>query len=405
MPIFRYKARDKAGVLVSGEIEADSSEGLKESLFREGMIPLAVRRKGVDISADAIRMYLYRTKDEDLMIFVRQFYTLFKAGVSMDTIFSTMSKQVSSTILRNAIIRIRSDIASGATLAQAFGRHPHIFNELFVAMLAAGEEAGILEDVLKQLSELIQKEFEIRKSVKGATLYPKIIMTVLIGALVFLMTFVVPKFTEFYGRYNAELPLPTMLLISFSHIFRTYWYIILAVVIILALAFRRYISTQRGRFKYDRMRFDIPVFGPLNHKVANARFGHIMSSLYRSGLAMPRCLSVVANVIGNEAFARQVREIRDDIQKGATLSESMSRQSYFPPVVVETTAVGERAGALDDMLATVADHFDLEVAHTIKNLTTLLEPLLLIGIFSMVAFVALAIFLPIWNLSRVVGGV
>lgn len=208
MPIFRYKARDKSGVLVSGEIEASSSEGLKESLFREGMIPLVVRRKGAGISADAIRMYLYRTKDEDLMIFVRQFYTLFKAGVSMDTIFGTMSKQVSSSILRNAIIRIRSDIASGATLAQAFGRHPHIFDELFVAMLAAGEEAGILEDVLKQLSELLQKEFEIRKSVKGATLYPKIILTVLIGAIVFLMSFVVPKFTEFYGRYNAELPLP-----------------------------------------------------------------------------------------------------------------------------------------------------------------------------------------------------
>lgn len=404
MPTYRYKARDKSGELITGEIEAISAEELKESLYREGMIPISVMTAGSSFSLDAITSKFHRVKDEDMMIFVRQFYTLFKAGVSMDTILATLSKQITSAPLLNAVVRARSDIAAGATLAQAFGRHPTVFNELFVSMLSAGEEAGILEKVLKQLSELIQKEYEIRKNVKSATLYPKIIITVLIGAVTFLMMFVIPKFTVFYAKYGAELPLPTKIMIGASDFFRGYWYIALGIVVALYVLYRKYNATPSGRMKLDRLRFQIPVFGSLNLKVANARFGHIMSALYSSGLAMPRSLEVVANIIGNEAYAREVRQIRDDIHRGATLSEAMQRRTYFPPVVVETTAVGERAGALDEMLATVADHFDLEVSHMIKNLTTLLEPLLLVGIFGMVALLALAIFLPIWNLSRVVGG-
>jgi len=404
MPTYRYKARDKSGELVTGEIEAISAEELKESLYREGLIPLSVITAGSSFSLDAITAKFHRVKDEDMMIFVRQFYTLFKAGVSMDTILATLSKQITSAPLLNAVIRARSDIAAGATLAQAFGRHPTVFNELFVSMLGAGEEAGILEKVLQQLSDLIQKEFEIRKNVKSATLYPKIIITVLVGAVTFLMMFVIPKFTVFYGKYGAELPLPTKLMIGASDFFRGYWYIAFGIVVAIYFLYRRYRATPSGRLKIDRLRFQLPVFGSLNLKVANARFGHIMSALYSSGLAMPRSLEVVANTIGNEAYAREVRQIRDDIHRGATLSEAMQRRTYFPPVVVETTAVGERAGALDEMLSTVADHFDLEVSHMIKNLTTLLEPLLLVGIFGMVALLALAIFLPIWNLSRVVGG-
>lgn len=404
MPTYRYKARDKNGDLVTGEIEAISAEELKESLFREGMIPLSVISPGSLPSFDAIIAKFNRVKDEDMMIFVRQFYTLFKAGVSMDTILATLSKQVASGPLHNAVVRARSDIAAGATLAQAFGRHPTVFNELFVSMLGAGEEAGILEKVLSQLSELIQKEFEIRKNVKSATLYPKIIITVLVGAVSFLMMFVIPKFTVFYGKYGAELPLPTQLMIAISSFFRDYWYIAFGIVAFVYFLYHRYRATPTGRLKIDKLRFQLPVFGSLNLKVANARFGHIMSALYSSGLAMPRSLEVVANTIGNEAYAREVRQIRDDIQRGATLSEAMQQRSYFPPVVVETTAVGERAGALDEMLSTVADHFDLEVTHMIKNLTTLLEPLLLVGIFGMVTLLALAIFLPIWNLSRVISG-
>lgn len=404
MPLYHYKARDKNGAAVVGEIEAASATELKENLFREGMIPIEATDASKELSLNALGSLFDRVNDEAMLIFVRQFYTLFKAGVSMDTIMSTLSRQIANKPLRNAIIRIRTDIASGSTLEQAFGRHPRVFNEFFVAMLAAGEEAGILEYVLKQLAQLLEKEFEIKKSVKGAMLYPKIIVFVLISAIVFLLSFVIPKFVMFYARYGAELPLPTRILIGASNVVRDYWYIVLIIVGAAYFLYRRYAATRVGRYKIDRLRFSMPVFGALQLKIASARFCHIMAALYRSGLSMPRSLDVVGDVIGNQAFALEVRKIRDDIQKGATLSEAMQRHEYFPPVVVETTMVGEMSGTLDEMLSTVAEHFDLEISHTIKNLTTLLEPLLLVSIFGIVALLALAIFLPIWNLSRVVGG-
>jgi len=348
--------------------------------------------------------FFKRVRHEDLMIFTRQFYTLFKAGVSMDTILSSMSKQISSKALRNALIKIRSDVGAGSTLSQAFSRHPTIFNELYVSMLVAGEEAGILEDVLKQVTTLLEKDFEIQKGVKNATLYPKIVLTVLVLAVVFLMSYVVPKFSSFYGHYSAELPLPTLILISISNFVRNFWFIVLGIVGAVFFLFGRFYRTKTGKYKIDKLRFQIPVFGMLNQKVANARFARILAALYRSGLRMPRCLEVVANVIGNDAFAREVMELRDYIQKGATLSEAMAKETYFPGIIIETTSVGERAGALDELLMTIAEHFDLEVQYNIRNLTALLEPLLLIGIFGMVLLLALAIFLPIWNMSTVVLG-
>lgn len=320
----------------------------------------------------------------------------------MDTILATMAQQMQGTKLAQALIRIRADLSSGSSLAQAFGRHPRVFNDLYISMLSAGEEAGILEQVLANLSELLRKEFEIEKNIKGAMLYPKIVIGVLFAAVAFLMTFVVPKFVDFYARYDAELPLPTRILIGLSVFFTHYWYVALVSFIVVAILWQRFSSTNTGRMKIDRVRFQLPIFGDLSLKVANARFGHILSALYRSGLAMPRALDVVARVIGNVAFAQEVQKIRDDIQKGSSLSESMSRRMYFPAVMVETTAVGERAGALDEMLSTIAGHYDLEVDHTVKNLTTLLEPIMLCLIFGMVTLLALAIFLPIWSLSEVI---
>ena len=404
MPTFYYRARDKAGKIVSGEVEAISADEIKESLFREGMIPLVVHEVHAgSFSLDKITRLFYRVRHEELMIFTRQFYTLFKAGVSMDTILTSMTKQVSSPLLKKALVKIRADVAAGATLAQAFGRHPSVFDQLYVSMIAAGEEAGILEDVLRQLSTLLEKDYEIKKGVKNAKMYPKIVITVLILAIAFLMAYVVPKFTAFYAHYDAKLPLPTLILIGASDFVRGYWYVVLGVVGTVLFFFGRYYRTKTGRFKIDRFRLQMPVFGQLNLKVANARFARILAALYRSGLHMPRCLEVVSNVIGNEAYAREVREIKDEIQKGATLSEAMGRKSSFPNVMVETASVGEQAGALDELLSTIADHFELEVSYTVKNLTTLLEPLLLVGIFGIVLLLALAIFLPIWNLSAVIG--
>ncbi|MBI4126104.1 MAG: type II secretion system F family protein [Deltaproteobacteria bacterium] len=403
MTLFHYRARDRTGALVQGDVDTSSVDELKENLSHQGLIPLKVEpvHSGFWSLAWFTRLF-QRVKPEELMVFTRQFHTLFRAGVSMDTILGTMVKQLPKGTLRNALMQIRTDIGSGATLAQSFRRHPNVFNELYCSMLAAGEEAGILDHVLKNLSQLLQKEDEIHRGVKGAVLYPKIIVTVLVGATTFLMIFVVPRFVSFYAHYKAELPLPTKIVIAISNFVVHEWYLALGIMVLGVFLYHRFASTNVGRLRIDRLRFRFPVFGELHLKVANARFGHIMAALYGSGLALPRALEVVANVIGNRAYAQEVIKVRDHIQKGSTLSEAMASQLYFSPVMIETTAVGERAGALDELLATVAEHYELEVQHMIKNLTTLLEPLLLVGIFGMVLTLALAIFLPIWNLTSVI---
>jgi len=256
--------------------------------------------------------------------------------------------------------------------------------------------------LLKELVKLIEKEDEIRRNIKAATLYPKIVITVLIGAIFALMTLVVPKFTTFYGHYEADLPIATQIMISASTFMRGYWYLIALTILIVCYSYHRYAQSRTGRYNLDELQFKLPVFGELAIKIANSRFGHILSSLYKSGLSMPRSLEVVSNVIGNEAYALEVRKLRDAIQKGSTMSDAMTQLKYFPPVMIETTAVGEKTGSLDEMLTAISDHYELEVSHNIKNLTTLLEPILLIVIFGMVTVLALAIFLPIWNMSSII---
>lgn len=405
MPIFFYKARDRKGALVTGKGEADSAQEFSESLFAHGLIPISVHDvKKVGFNLQGFLDKFERVRADELMIFTRQFFTLFKAGVSMDTILSAVSGQIKCRALKNAAKAIKNDVAEGASLSQAFGRHPKVFDEMYVSMLAAGEEGGILEQVLFELVKLLEKEDEIKKNIKSATLYPKIVIFVLIIAVSILMTVVVPKFSTFYAHYGANLPLPTQLLIVISGFVRNYWYIVIFAVALVVYFYRRYYQTRSGKFKIDNLKLKMPVFGDLTIKISNARFGHILASLYKSGLPMPRALEVVSNVLDNEAFSLEVRKVRDGIQKGSSLSNAMGKGRFFPSVVIETTAVGERTGALDDMLQAVAEHYDLEIKHMIKNLTTLLEPLLLIGIFAMVALLALSIFLPIWNMSRIVSG-
>lgn len=405
MPQFFYKARNNKGELISGELDAKSADELKENLFSEGLIPIMAKEiKPGGVSLQGIMDWFGKVKTEEIMVFTRQFYTLFKAGVSMDTILGTLSKQSSSGKLKSVLEQIRTDVAAGASLSQAFSRHTKVFNELYVSMLSAGEEAGILEQVLQELVKLIEKEEEIKRNIKSATLYPRIVIVVLVGAVFVLMTFVVPKFTSFYGHYKAELPIATQILIGTSNFIRSYWYIVAVIFAGLIYGYHRYANSRIGRFKIDEMMFKLPVFGSLTTKVANSRFGHILSALYKSGLSMPHSLDVVANVIGNEAYALEVRKLKEAIQKGSTMSDAMGKLKYFSPVMIETTAIGERSGALDEMLNAISDHYELEVSHNIKNLTTMLEPILLVLIFGMVAVLALAIFLPIWNMSSIVGG-
>ena len=402
MPFFAYRARDQKGILVTGKLEGAASEPIKHLLAEQGLIPLAVRQiQGKGWFPEDFQLFR-KVKDEEIVLMTRQFHTLFKAGISMESLLTTLAHQTKNKTLQETLQRIQTSVSQGASLSKSFAKHPKIFNDLYISMLAAGEEAGILEGVLKNLSDLLQKEVEIHAGVKSATLYPKIVVGVLTVALTVMLVWVIPEFAKFYAHYKSELPLPTRILLGASYVLRYYGWAVGLFFGGIFLALKRYYHTPEGQFRIDQIRWKIPVFGLLAQKIGNARFAHILSALYKSGLSVPKALGLVEATIENEVMARDIRQIRTEIERGQSISEAMRKTESFSPMLVEATAIGEKSGSLDDMLKALGEHYDIEIHHMVKNLTTLLEPFLLVLIFGMVALFALAIFLPIWNMSSAV---
>lgn len=400
MPKFTYKVRDQNGALVQGVLDGENLAAVKNKLAEQGFIPIQVAaQSALNISFNVGGKSI---DPEELVLFTKQFYTLFKAGMGMEVILSTLSKQTRNKFMQETLEKIQQDIQSGASLSKAFAKHPKIFDDLYINMLASGEEAGILEDVLDHLSTLMEKDFAMRKAIKSALLYPKIVVFVLVCAISGMMLFVVPKFVAMFSTFGAQLPLPTRMLIAGSNFMRNYLPLIIIGLGVLWFLYRKYYATPKGRFNVDKHFFKMPIFGSLALKVCNARFANIMSSLYRAGMPVTKALEITAAVIGNEAYMRDVKVLQSAVEKGSSIAESMRKLSYFSPIIIEATSIGEKTGSLDNMLKSIAAHYDMEVAHTVKNLTTLIEPIMLVCIFGIVLVFALAIFLPMWKLSEAV---
>lgn len=402
MPVFAYRARDQRGILVTGRLESLAADPIKKILSEQGLIPISVKAIQTQVDWLPEPKFLRKVQPQELLAMTRQFYTLFKAGMSMETLLGILARQTKNKVLNETLNRIQTEVSQGSTLAKAFGQHPKIFDELYVNMLSAGEEAGILEEVLKNLGVLIEKEIEIRAAIKSATLYPKLVIGVLCLAMTSMLIWVVPEFAKFYANYKATLPLPTRILTQVSEIVRSYTWVLVLLIGAVYLLIRRYYHTPAGRMKLDRWRWAIPVFGPLSQKIANARFSHLLSSLYKSGFSITKGLALIENILDNAVMVKDLQNVRTEIERGTSLSEAMRNTKSFSPMLIEATAIGEKTGSLDDMLKELGTHYDSEIQHTVKNLTTLLEPFLLFMIFGMVGFFALAIFLPIWNISRAV---
>ncbi|MCP5463800.1 MAG: type II secretion system F family protein [Deltaproteobacteria bacterium] len=399
MPKFAYKARNKNGTLVQGFLDGDDMANVKSKLAEQGLIPISVSSAKASMGLSLSLMFKKRVSPEEIVLFTKQFSTLFKAGMGMENILNTLAKQSKNPTMQETLSTIKNDIQQGSSLANAFGKHGKVFDDLYINMLSSGEEAGILEEVLFQLADVLEKDFAMRKGVKSAMLYPKIVIGVLVAATSVLMIMVVPKFKEIFDSLGAELPLPTKIMIWTSNFMTDYFFFLIMGAIGSKILFNKYYSTPKGRHLVDKLTFKIPVFGPLALKVANARFANILACLYRSGLPVTKALSITGATIGNDAFMRDVKILQSDVEKGHGIADTMRGLKYFSPVIVEATAIGEKTGSLDSMLTSIGEHYDMEINHTIKNLTTLLEPILLVIIFSMVAVFALAIFLPIWSMS------
>lgn len=399
MPLYRYRARDKDGALHTGTMEAVRKEGVADQLSGMGHIPVLIEeQETARLSVIDLGALFARITSQDLIIFSRQLATLMSAGIPFIQSLVTLERQSENPRLKATISQIRRDIEGGSSFSDALARQPKIFNKLYVSMVRAGETAGILDDILSRLALLAEHESETRARVKAAVRYPLIVVIAISAAFAFLVTFVIPKFAAIFAQFKTELPLPTRILISINYVVQNYWYLIVLGVILAVWGVVWYLGTPAGRWQWDRLKLKLPVFGILFQKVALSRFSRIFGAMQKSGISMMLTLEIAGETVGNVVIARAVENMSGSLRDGKGLTAPMESSGLFPPLVVQMMSVGEETGQLDTMLNKVSDYYDMDVEYTLRNLATMIEPILLLFVGGMVLFLALGIFLPMWNL-------
>lgn len=399
-----YRARNYDGELTTGRIEAHDRKALEKSLETQGLIPISVSELRYTFDIERFKSFFERVSPEALIVFTRQLGTMYRAGIPFVRTIRAVQQQTESEVLKKILERVNKDVEGGSTFSSALSRHPKVFDELYVSMVEAGEAGGVLDQILERLSSLLEKDADIKAKIKAATLYPKMVVGAVVAAVVILVTFVIPKFAELYGRFGVALPLPTRLLVAISTFFAKHWFVMAISVIVSATSFRFYMRTDRGRRWWDSIRVKFPIFGPLSLKASVSRFSMILGTLLKSGLPILTALEISGRAMGNVIVYDEVEKIGNEIREGKSLAEPIGESRFFPAMMTQMVAIGEETGKLDDMLLRVSDHMSTEVDYTTRNLSTLLEPLLLVLIFGMVLFVALALFLPMWDMVKLVRG-
>ena len=399
MPLYKYKARDRNGALQEGMMDARGRDAVAEQLSSQDLLPVSIEEQAPAIIQEgALLLRFSRVKHQDIIVFSRQLATLLSAGVPFIQGLVTVEKQTENPRLSAAVAVIRRDIEGGASFSEALAKHPSIFNKLYISMIRAGETAGILDDILNRLALLAEHDAETRERVKMAVRYPLIVVVTICAAFVFLVTFVIPKFAAMFERFKTDLPFPTRVLIGINTAIQHYWFLIIAIIGLGVWGVFAYVNTTRGRWQWDRLKLQIPVFGILFRKVALSRFSRVFSAMQKSGLSMMLTLEVTAETVGNVVIARAVDDMRDSLREGKGLRTPMEASGLFPPLVIQMIAVGEEVGSIDVMLEKVSDYYDRDVEYSLRNLSTMIEPILLFFIGGMVLFLALGVFLPMWNM-------
>jgi len=401
MANFKYKARDKFAKLVTGVISAETKEEVAKKLKDIGYTPVSIA-KAAAISPVGILKRFRRVKLEELNAFTRQLYSLQKAGVPLLASLEAIAIQTKNQYFKITIEEIIGEVRGGLSFSQGLEKHGNIFNNIYVGMIKAAEASGRMVEVLEKLSGLIDREIETGMKIKSATRYPLIALGVLCLGFLIVIAFVIPRFAGLYGKFNAVLPLPTRILIGTNIIIKKFWYIVILILLGLTIGFRYFIKSKAGKVLWDNFKLNIPVFGPLVSMLVMSRFARVTAILMKSGVPILEVLDLVAISSGNSIIIREIQNIRESVAQGKGMSEPMKISNLFPPVVTQMVAIGEQSGKTDELLLSAADYYDREAAYMINNLTTYIEPILIFILAVMVLIMALGIFMPMWNLIRVV---
>ena len=327
---------------------------------------------------------------------------MINSGLSLLRSLYILAEQTENKALAQVIDEVRQDVERGSSLSQALGRHPKVFNRLYVAMVRAGETGGVLDSVLLQLASTIEKQVELRRKIRSAMTYPVVVFFLCIMIVVAMLLFIVPTFKSLYSQLNGTLPLMTRVLVGVSSFFKSFWWLIFGAIGGGFYALRRWIRTEPGREVWDRFKLRMPVFGKLTQKTALTRFSSTLSVLLRSGVPILEALEITSETVDNTVLSRAVKDVQAGVKTGESMAKPLAHHSVFPPMVTQMIAVGEETGAVDTMLDKIGEFYSQEVEATVNALTSLLEPLLIVVLGAMVGGMVIALYLPMFNIIKLI---
>jgi type IV pilus assembly protein PilC len=400
--VFQWSGKTVRGTIESGEMTATTREEVIALLRKKNITATVVTEKTKKGIFDKFT-FGGKVKDKDIVIFTRQFATMIDAGLPLVQALDILSLQVENKTLGKTLSQVKVDVESGATYADALKKHPRIFSELYVNMVAAGEAGGILDTILNRLATYIEKAMRLKKKVKGAMVYPAVVTAIAVLVIAVIMIFVVPTFSKMFAQLGGTLPLPTRIVVNMSSFIAGVGGLLVAGAIVAFIVFLvQFRKTEKGKYITDKILLKLPIFGMLLNKVAVAKFTRTLGTLISSGVPILDGLDITAKTSGNKVIEYAIAEVRKGVVGGKTLAEPITKAKVFPPMVTHMIAVGESTGALDAMLAKIADFYDDEVESAVSTLTAMMEPLLMVFLGGAVGYIVIAMYLPIFKLITLI---
>jgi type IV pilus assembly protein PilC len=404
MPTFVYEGVEAGGKMVRGRMDGENQQIVLAKLRERNVQVLEVSEKKGGSLAALKPNRLGKVKLGSLVVFSRQFATMIDAGINVLKCLDILENQTKDPVLKTVIADCRRDVVGGSSLTEAFQKHPRVFSKLYVSMIKAAEIGGILDQILDRLSAFLEREQEITGRIKGAMVYPCVVLVFAIGMVFAMMIFVLPTFKDIFADFGGTLPPITAMMFGISSFMRNFWYLVLATPVGFFFAVKYYYSLESGRWNLDKLKLRIPVVGELVQKMAISRFSRTLGTLVNAGVPMLRALEIVAETAGNVVIAKAVTDARNCVREGQKISQPLEASGMFPPMVTQMIDIGEETGRMSDMLIKVSTFYDQEVEVAVKALTSLIEPALIIFLGGIVGFIVASIMVPMFTMINTING-
>ena len=401
MAAFDYRGRNRGGELVTGVVDAVSSDAVAIQLQGRGIVPIAIAKHKTKEPLQLPQLFKPKVTLDELIMFSRQMYSLNRAGVALNQAIRGMSASVTNLRMKEVLIDVGNTLNTGVTLSNAFRRHSDVFDDLYTNLIQVGENTGRLDLAFEQLGQYLTLDKETRSRVKTATRYPMFVLIAISLAIVVLNIFVIPVFADLFAKFGSDLPWATKVLINTSWFFVNYWHVLLIALIIIVIGAGKYLQTENGERTWDRYKLRIPVIGSILERAMLARFSRCFAMMLGAGVPLIQALDLTSKAVGNRYIGEKISGMREGIQRGEGLLRTAAQSEMFTPLVLQMIQVGEETGQVDELLSEVAHFYEDEVDYDLKNLSSYIEPILIAGIAGIVMILALGIFLPMWDMMSV----